>query len=162
MCSVAQSCPIFCDPMDGSHPGFSVHGILQARILEWVAIPFSRGPSRLRDQTWVSCFAGGFSTIWATREAPGIGIIEPQITGCLGNPMNRGAWGATVHGVTKGLYDFATEHIHMVRTFKLYSFSKFQVYNTVLLTVVTMRKIWFSEVIYLITKKFIPFDQKLL
>ena len=40
---VAQSCPILCDPMDCSLPGFSVHGILQARILEWVAIPFSRG-----------------------------------------------------------------------------------------------------------------------
>ena len=162
MCSVAQSCPIFCDPMDGSHPGVSVHGILQARILEWVDIPFSSGPSRLRDQTWVSCFAGRFFNIWATREAPDIGIIEPQITECLGNPMNSGAGWATVHGVTKGLYDFATEHIHMVRTFKLYSFSKFQVCNTVLLTVVTMLKLWFSEVIYLITKKFIPFDQKLL
>ena len=42
---VAQSCPIFCDPMDSSPPGSSVHGILQARILEWVAIPFSRGSS---------------------------------------------------------------------------------------------------------------------
>ena len=43
---VAQSCPILCNPMDCSPPGFSVHGILQARILEWVAIPFSRGSSR--------------------------------------------------------------------------------------------------------------------
>ena len=42
---VAQSCPIFCDPMDSSPSGSSVHGILQARILEWVAIPFSRGSS---------------------------------------------------------------------------------------------------------------------
>ena len=42
---VTQSCPIFCDPMDSSPPGSSVHGILQARILEWVAIPFSRGSS---------------------------------------------------------------------------------------------------------------------
>ena len=48
---VAQSCPTLCDPMDGSPPGSSVHGILQARILEWVAISFSRGSSQLRDQT---------------------------------------------------------------------------------------------------------------
>ena len=46
---VAQSCPALCDPMDCSSPGSSVHGILQARILEWVTIPFSRGSSQLRD-----------------------------------------------------------------------------------------------------------------
>ena len=52
--------------MDCSPPGSSVHGILQARILEWVAIPFSRGSSRPRDQTQVSCTAGGLFTVWAT------------------------------------------------------------------------------------------------
>ena len=46
-----------------SPPGSSVHGILQARILEWVAIPFSRGSSQPRDQTWVSCIAGRFFTV---------------------------------------------------------------------------------------------------
>ena len=51
---VAQSCPTLCDPMDCSLPGSSVHEILQARILEWVAISFSRGSSRPRDQTPVS------------------------------------------------------------------------------------------------------------
>ena len=55
---VAQSCPTLCDPMDCSLPGFSVHGILQARILEWVTISFSRGSSRPRDQTRVSCIGG--------------------------------------------------------------------------------------------------------
>ena len=55
--------------MDCSPPGFSP-GILQARILEWVAIPFSRGSSQSRDRTWVSCIAGRFFTVWATREAP--------------------------------------------------------------------------------------------
>ena len=54
---------------DCSLPGSCVHGILQARILEWVAIPFSRGSSWPRDQTWVSSIAGRFFTIWATREA---------------------------------------------------------------------------------------------
>ena len=63
---VAQSCRILCHPMDCSPPGSSVYGILQARILEWVAIPFSLGSSQPRDQTWVSCIAGRFLTIWAT------------------------------------------------------------------------------------------------
>ena len=48
---------------------YTVHGILQARILEWIAFPFSRGSSQPRDQTQVSCIAGRFSTSWATREA---------------------------------------------------------------------------------------------
>ena len=55
---VSQSCPTLCDPMDYSLPDSSVHGILQARVLEWVAISFSRGCSRPRDWTWVSCVAG--------------------------------------------------------------------------------------------------------
>ena len=57
---VAQSCPTLCNPMDGSPPGSSVHGILQARILKWIAIPFSRRSSQPRDQTRVSCIAGRF------------------------------------------------------------------------------------------------------
>ena len=67
--SVAQSCLTLCNPMDFSLPGFSVHEILQAKILEWITIPFSRGSSWPRNQTWVSCTAGRFFTIWATREA---------------------------------------------------------------------------------------------
>ena len=55
--------------MDDSLPGPSVHGILQARKLEWVAIPFSRGFSQPRDQIWVSCIAGRFFTVWAINEA---------------------------------------------------------------------------------------------
>ena len=54
---VAQSCPILCDPMNCSLPGSSIHGIFQARILEWAAISFSRRASQPRDQTWVSCIA---------------------------------------------------------------------------------------------------------
>ena len=57
---VAQSCPTLCNFMDCNLPGSSVHEILQARILEWVAIPSSRGSSRPRDQTQVSCIAGTF------------------------------------------------------------------------------------------------------
>ena len=66
---VDQLCPTLCDPMDYSPLGSSVHGILQARMLEWVVISFSRGSSWPRDQTWVSCIAGGLFAIWATRES---------------------------------------------------------------------------------------------
>ena len=66
---VTQFCLTLCDPMDCSPPGSSIHGILQARILEWVAISFSRGSSQPRDWTQVSSIAGRFFTIWATREA---------------------------------------------------------------------------------------------
>ena len=57
------------DPIDCSWPDSSVHGILQARILEWITIPSSRGSSPSRDQTQVSCIAGRFFIIWATRAA---------------------------------------------------------------------------------------------
>ena len=76
---VAQSCPTLCNPVDCNPPSSSVRGILQTRILEWVAIPFSRGSSWPRDWTWVSCFAGRFFTVEATREAP-----------CQGTWLNSG------------------------------------------------------------------------
>ena len=60
---VTQSCPTLCDPTN-----YTVHGILQAGILERVAFPFSRGPSQPRDRTQVSCIVGEFFTSWATRE----------------------------------------------------------------------------------------------
>ena len=66
---VTQSCPTLCNPMDCSPPGSSVHGIFQARVLEWGAIAFSRGSSQPRDQTQVSCIIGSCFTLWATREA---------------------------------------------------------------------------------------------
>ena len=66
---VAQSCSTLCDPVDCSLPGSSVHGILQARILEWVAISFSRESSRPRDRTRVSHIAGRQFNLWAIREA---------------------------------------------------------------------------------------------
>ena len=62
--NAAQACPTLCDPMD-----YTVHEILQARILEWVAIPFSRESSQPRDQTQVSHIAGIFFTIWAISKA---------------------------------------------------------------------------------------------
>ena len=56
--------------MDCSPSGSSVHGISQARMLKWITISFSRGPSQLRDRAWVSCITGRFFTIWNTRETP--------------------------------------------------------------------------------------------
>ena len=61
---VVQSCPTLCDPMN-----YTVHGIFQARLLEWVAFPFSRGSSQPRDQTQVSHIAGRSFTSWAARKA---------------------------------------------------------------------------------------------
>ena len=69
-CSVAQSCSSLCDPMDCSSPGSSVHGVLQARIVEWVAIPFSRGSSWPRDQTHVSCVGRQILYHGGPQEAP--------------------------------------------------------------------------------------------
>ena len=112
------------DPMDCSPLGFSVHGILQARILEWVAMPSSRGSSQPRDQTWVSCITGGFFTeppgkalvvknlptdagnVRDVSLIPGLGRSagehgSPLQYSCLENPMDRGAWWATVLRVTK-------------------------------------------------------------
>ena len=77
---VAQLCPTVCDPMD-----YTVHGILQDRILEWVAFPFSRESSQPRDRTQVSHFAGRFFTSWATREA--WERSEPGF-----NPLDLGGW----------------------------------------------------------------------
>ena len=75
-------------PMDCSPPGSSVHGISQTRILEWVAIPFSRGSSQPRDWTWISCMAGRFFTVSAIREAPNMSVLalagnQTQVS-CIG------------------------------------------------------------------------------
>ena len=67
---VAQSCPTLYDPVDCSLPGSSVHGILQARILEWVTMSFSRGYFQSRDRIRVFCIGGRRFNLWATREAP--------------------------------------------------------------------------------------------
>ena len=66
---VAQSCLTLCDPMDCSLPGSSIHWSFQARVLEWVAIAFSRGSSPPMDRTWVLHIIGRRFIIWATREA---------------------------------------------------------------------------------------------
>ena len=76
--SLSHVC-LFATPWAESLPGSSVHGILQVRILEWVAIPFSRGSSQPRGQTRVSCIAGRLFTNWATREALTMTIIMTKL-----------------------------------------------------------------------------------
>ena len=73
---ISWSCPTLCDLMDSSLPVSSVRGVLQARILEWVAIPFSRGSSRPRNRTKVSCIAGNF----LPAELPGKPLVASTIT----------------------------------------------------------------------------------
>ena len=119
---VAQLCPTLLDPMDCSLPCSSILGIFQARVLEWVAIFFSRGSSQPRDWNQVSCIAGRLYPLSHQRipdgkesacntgdsglipglgRSPGKGHGNPLQYSCLENPMDRGAWRATVHGVTK-------------------------------------------------------------
>ena len=71
-CSVTESCPTLCDPMDCSPPGSSVHGISQARILEWgtFSSTFSRGSSWFTDRTCITCIGRQILYHWVTREAP--------------------------------------------------------------------------------------------
>ena len=81
-----------CNPMDCSPPASSFHGIFQAKVLEWVAISFSRGSSWHRDWTWVSCTADRCFTIWATREAevPGKKLETTRTTwDCSASKMER-------------------------------------------------------------------------
>ena len=79
---VSQSCPTLCDLTDCNLPGSSIRGIFQARILEWVAISFSRGFSKTRDWTWVSRIVDRCFTIWATKEVnvPLVSLIFLKIS----------------------------------------------------------------------------------
>ena len=88
-CSVTQLCPTLCDPVDCSQPGFSVHGILQARILEWGVISYFRGSSwreeRIKPTSLSSpALAGGFFTFSTTCKAP---RIEPSSVNLLDLPV---------------------------------------------------------------------------
>ena len=130
---IAQLCLTLCDPVDCSLPGFSVHGILQARILEWVPFPSPgdlpdpgtepRSPALKADTLtsesgkivcmWLVGFPGGsvvknpqanagnVDLIPGSGRSPGEGNGSILQRSCLGNPMDRGAWRAIVHGVAK-------------------------------------------------------------
>ena len=80
---VAQSCPTLCDHMDCSLPGSSVHGIFLTIVLEWIAISFSRGSSRRRDRTQVSCIAVRGFNLWSTRD-----LIRCLQIGCTGDHLS--------------------------------------------------------------------------
>ena len=128
---VPKSCPTPCDSMDCSPQDSSIQGISQARILEQIAIFFSRGSSQTRDQTCVSCISKQILYLWATREALsaragdaasipgsrrslGIGNGNPLQCSCLENSTERGAWWATVHEVAKSqtqLSNWACTHV---------------------------------------------------
>ena len=84
---VSQSCATLYSPIDCIQPGSSVHGILQARILEWIATPFSRGPSQPRDRNWVPYIAGRFFTVW-TKGKPMTHWTQIIHTPCF-NWMNK-------------------------------------------------------------------------
>ena len=89
---VTQSCLTLCDPMDYNSLGSSVHGILQARILGWVAIPVSRGSSPPRDQTHISmspALAGGFFTANATWAENLLGEITQLVRFVLNGNVNK-------------------------------------------------------------------------
>ena len=90
--------------MNCSPPGPSIHGIFQARVLEWVAYPFSSGSSWNRNRTGASCIAGGFFTSWATRELsplhPKCSVTQSYPTIC--DPMDCSPWGSSVPEIFPG------------------------------------------------------------
>ena len=115
------SCPTLCNPVDCSSPGSSVHEILQARILEWVAISFSRGSSQPVHQTQVSRIAGRRFNLWATGEAPYYAeggqkfyvqfssLVQSCLTLC--NTINHSTSGLPVH---HQLPESTQTHVHRV------------------------------------------------
>ena len=95
MCMHAQLCLTLCDPMDCSLPGSSVHGIIPARILEWVAISFSKGSSQHRDWThvsWGSCFGRWILNHWATRGRLWLEGAGCQMLAILTRPYSKWSW----------------------------------------------------------------------
>ena len=118
---VAQLCLTLCDPINFGPPDPSVCGILQARILERVAVPFSRGSFQPRDRTWVSCIMGRFFAIWATRNSPHKGlptnlwakfvVVQPLSHVWLWDPMKCSTAG---YPVLHYLPEFAQTHVHWV------------------------------------------------
>ena len=91
---IAQSCPTLCDSLDCKLPGSSIHGIFQAKILEWVAISFSVGKES-------ACSAGDMGLIPRSGRSPGEGNDNPLQYSSLENSMERGAEQASVHEMTK-------------------------------------------------------------
>ena len=112
---VAQSCLTLCDPTDCSPPVSSVHGILQARTLEWITIPFSRGSSWPRDQTQVSCIAGKLFTCNFTVNSflfnsfLFFGLYPPAMTSTC--------WFPSHHAIS---FHWALVHVFLLLDFPIY------------------------------------------
>ena len=116
---VTQECPALCDPTDCSLPDFSVRGIFQAGVPEWVAISFSRESSQPRDRTQQvknppanSGDSRHASSIPGAGRPPGGGHDNPLQYSCLENPTDRGDWRATVHGVTQSWTGLTNKSSH--------------------------------------------------
>ena len=120
-----------CGPMDCSLPGFSIHGIFLARILEWVAISFSRRSSWPRDWTRVPRIVGRRFTVWATREA----LMKIS---CKEKKEERGR-----------------SFLLVMRTLRIYSLNRLPVYHTMVLTTVIMLC---TSLVLILYWKFVPFD----
>ena len=109
-----QSCPILWDPMDYSPPKSSFHGILQARILEWVAMPSSRGFSQSRDQTCISCITGRFFTTEPSFSFNSIKIIKHLLVfSCFKIFAKSNIW-VTSHSVSIYNYFFLVDYIGLI------------------------------------------------
>ena len=118
---VAQSCPTLCNPMGCSLPCSSVHGIFQAKVLDWIVISFSRG-SQSRDWTWVSCIVGRRFTIWATREIQGDNQKKKQGIGGNVHPLSNNYFG----NFWTRSYSHDIELLLYIFLFVIYSFSSFK------------------------------------
>ena len=113
-----SSCLTLCDPMDCSLPGSSVNEISQARILEWIAIFFSRGSSRLRGWTHVSCIGGQILYHWAPREAKWrLTICKPKIFSQRGMILHRQTL-TKVHTESFTQPSTFLPHLHFISTAK--------------------------------------------
>ena len=109
---VAQSYPTLCDPMDST-----VHGILQAKILEWVAFPFSRGSSQPRDRTQVSYITGRFFTSWATGKPKNTGVSSLSLSSGSSWPRNQ----TEVSCITGGFFTNWTMSEALILPIRAYS-----------------------------------------
>ena len=113
VCVCTQSCPTLCDPMDCSPPGSSIHGILQARILEWVAISSSRGSSRPKDEILVSmspALANGFFTTSDTWEALKCGKCSQSVGHFVYVKLHPGVKDFSLHLINGAVVSAASWH----------------------------------------------------
>ena len=114
----AQSCPTLSDPTDCSPPGSSIHGIFQARVLEWGATAFSNKVTSFPQAQGfpggsvgkeLCLHAGDLGSIPGLGRSPGEGHGKPLQYSCLENPTDRGVWRATVHGVARVRHGLVTK-----------------------------------------------------